>query len=168
MRTVLALALLAGGLGACGDQASPPADTTIMPARPDDRPVAQPSMPAPVPSPRGVATEAAPRPGNDSVAAPGRFQWTGRYAASAEMCRTNQDWRITNASVETAGETSCRIDQVQEVGSEVRLDLSCTAEGMPSKERWTLQPADGDRIRLRREGQGAPQELFLLYCEASG
>lgn len=152
-------------LAACGEQSPPPSNVTVLPATDDDRPSNQPPAPPPSPEPRPGRRAVQETAGSDSAAAPGRFQWTGRYAASAEMCRNNQDWRFTNVSVETAGETSCRIKNVREIGDEVRLALSCTAEGMATEERWTLQPADGDRIRLRREGSGAPQELSLLFCD---
>jgi hypothetical protein len=164
MRPSVSALLLAAGCGGAATQPSAvaPAEPVAEPAAPIES-TAAPVVPTDTKRADAARAQSA-APASDSAAPPGAFQWTGRYAPSREMCLSGEVWEITNVKVTTAGETRCTIGDVAEGGGRVRLTLSCLAEGMRSNERWTLTPQDGDRIRLRREGAGAPYELDLFFC----
>jgi hypothetical protein len=108
------------------------------------------------------AAESAGRP--DGAAPPGVFQWTGRFAASRDLCPRGT-WEFTNAQVRTSGENVCSISRVGEGGGKVELRLSCSAEGMWSDEKWTLTPRDGGGMSVSRSVKGAEtSNVDLIRC----
>ena len=111
-------------------------------------------------APAGSAEDPAP-----AVAAnPKQFDWTGRFAASPELC-TGGAWEIGRDRIVTAGETSCTVADIVETGETAVLGLSCLAEGMASEERWTLTATGADRMRVSRAPAGAETvEVDLVRC----
>lgn len=94
----------------------------------------------------------------------GAFQWTGRFAATRDLCRGGV-WEFTNTGVETDGHTSCTIRQAGEGGGSVELRLACTAEGMKTDEKWTLTPAAGGGMRVSRRALGeGTVDVDLIRC----
>lgn len=105
----------------------------------------------------------AAEPEQEGAAPPGAFQWTGRYAATRELC-TGGLWEFTNARVRTDGETSCDIGDVREGGGRVELTLACTAEGMKTNEDWTLTRRD-EGIAVSRSTGRETIDVELIRCD---
>ncbi|MFN3945439.1 MAG: hypothetical protein ACK4K7_10975 [Allosphingosinicella sp.] len=93
-----------------------------------------------------------------------RFDWEGRFAATAELCEGGV-WNIRRDGIATDGETSCEVRNIDSGADRVDLDLACTAEGMASEERWTLTPRDGGGMRVvRAPTGGAMVAVDLVRC----
>lgn len=100
----------------------------------------------------------------EGAAPPGAFQWTGRFAASRDLC-PGGTWEFTNAKVLTSGENICSISRVGEGSGRVELRLSCSAEGMWSDEKWTLTPREGGGMSVSRSIKGAETtNVDLIRC----
>lgn len=93
------------------------------------------------------------------------FDWTGDWAATAELCRDGR-WRMARDRIATAGETNCTVDgEKVEVDGAISLDLACTAEGTASAERWILEPmADGRMTVTRVSGGNVIAKVALGRC----
>ena len=90
------------------------------------------------------------------------FDWTGRFAASASLCRGGS-WNFQRDRISTAGENRCTVDETRDAGDKATLFLSCTAEGMKTKEQWTLTRRDNG-MALRREIDGDVRNVNLVRC----
>ena len=108
-------------------------------------------------------------PGNDGQPAPAAapattdVAWEGRFAATPELCEGGV-WDIRETGIVTEGETACEVEHVARAAAQVTLELACTAEGMPSRERWTLTER-GAGMNVRRAVEGAEtSDVDLVRC----
>lgn len=90
------------------------------------------------------------------------FQWTGRFAATPELC-TGGVWDIGERRIVTDGETSCDVDRVARAAGQVTLRLACTAEGTQSREDWVLTRR-GEGMRVARNDGRETVEVDLIRC----
>jgi hypothetical protein len=94
----------------------------------------------------------------------GDVAWTGRFAASPELC-TGGVWDIRPDRIVTDGETSCAVRRVGRAAGQVTVGLTCNAEGMTTEESWTLTPGEGDRLAVSRSIPGAERiDVDLRRC----
>jgi hypothetical protein len=91
------------------------------------------------------------------------FAWTGRFAATPELC-VRGVWDIKPHAIVTDGHTACDVDQVAEAAGQVTLRLSCTAEGVFSDETWTLSPRPEDGMRVARDTGRERFDVDLIRC----
>ena len=98
---------------------------------------------------QGSGSEGENGSGDDDEPTQAAFDWTGTFAASPDLCRAGR-WRFSRDSVVTDGHTSCQVNSVKESSGRAVLDLSCTAEGNDTEERWTLTQTGKDAFRVRR------------------
>lgn len=133
MTRLLGCVLLAGALASCGKPAPADRQIAVEPA----------ATPAPAEAP------AAP-----PLAAATGFDWTGNWAARAELCRGGV-WRFASDGAETDGESSCEMRKVVvETDDRAAFDMACTTEGMASSERWTLTRRSDGRMDVTRSLDG--------------
>lgn len=90
------------------------------------------------------------------------FDWTGRFAASPNLC-SGGAWNFARNRISTAGETSCNVDETRDQGDRATLFLSCTAEGMKTKEVWTLI-RQGEGMSVRRDSGKDVVNVKLSRC----
>lgn len=150
MRSLIPLFLVA--VAGCG----PAADTVDNGTQP-------PASVAPATSSAEAEAIVAGQADAANAAAPAESAWTGRFAATPELC-VQGVWDIRPHLIVTDGETSCDVDNVAEGAGQVTLRLSCIAEGMRSNESWTLTPRDGDRLAVARDTGRETIDVDLLRC----
>lgn len=125
------------------------------------------SNPTPTPT---VAAKAGEEPDKSTPISQQSYDFAGTWAVSEELCRNNGQWRFTRESVETDGETSCAVSAIRnETGVGATLDLSCTAEGAKTDERWEVLTApEGGMIvqRYVNDVMTGPQQR-LMRCEGA-
>ena len=155
MRRLCLLTLIA--LAACG-----PAETPTDTATSNETAAIAPAQPAAV----GPATSAAEgeviAEGQEQAAA-ADLEWTGRFAATRELC-TGGVWDIKEDRIVTDGHTACDIDRVARGAGQVTLRLACIAEGTPSSESWTLTRNDADGLSVALDNGRETINVDLLRC----
>lgn len=100
---------------------------------------------------------------NAAAPAPSDAAWTGRFAATPELC-VQGVWDIKPHAIVTDGETACDVDNVARGAGQVTLRLSCVAEGMASAETWTLTPGADDRLAVARDTGRETINVDLRRC----
>jgi len=114
------------------------------------------------PSNETLAQPADPSP---STPAESPFDWTGTWAATEELC-TGGRWRFARDGVVTDGHTSCTGTPVDPRPGGVTLAYACEAEGVGTRERWSIERISDGRMRVRRaEGDRVIAEVELEKCE---
>lgn len=152
---LLPLALLAG----CGGPADEPVDNRAGEAVGNEQ-VVVPAPPAPLPLPTPTPTPT-PSP------TPGSFAFAGDWAVSEFLCENKGVWSFTRDRVVTDGHTACQIDAITgETAAGATLEMSCTAEGTASKQRWELTAADQGRMTVVQyeNGELRPGDVTLQRC----
>lgn len=91
------------------------------------------------------------------------FRWTGRFAATRELC-TGGVWDIREDRIVTDGHTACDVDRVGRGAGQVTLRLACIAEGTPSQENWTLTRHGEDGVSVARNTGTEIIDVDLLRC----
>jgi hypothetical protein len=92
------------------------------------------------------------------------FPWTGRFAASRELC-SGGVWDIRADSIVTQGETSCEVQRIERSPERVALYNGCLAEGMESEERWTITRGSADGITVERDMGPDIYTVDLIRCD---
>ncbi|MFS0735760.1 hypothetical protein ABC347_01805 [Sphingomonas sp. 1P06PA] len=117
------------------------------------------------PMPEGRGGKARIDKGGGTLPATATFDYTGDWAATADLCAGGR-WRFTRDGVSTAGETSCTGRAIDESADRITLDYACTAEGLETQERWTIDHLADNRIRVvRAETNGKPiGDVTLQSC----
>lgn len=142
---ILGLTLLAG----CGGPVDEPIDNRVE--APGDM----------------VAVPAPPPPDAPPAAAPAIFAFAGDWAVSDFLCENNGVWTFARDKVVTDGETACEVDSIAgESTTGATLEMSCTAEGTASKQRWELRAADRGRMSVVQYENGVerPGTITLQRC----
>lgn len=117
------------------------------------------------PMPEGRGGKARIDKGGGTLPATATFDYTGDWAATAELCAGGR-WRFTREGVSTAGETSCTGGPVEESADRITLDYACTAEGLRKQELWAIDHLADNRIKVVRTGPGgkAISDVTLQSC----
>lgn len=93
------------------------------------------------------------------------FKWTGRFAASKDLCKGGV-WEFEESQVRTQGETGCSVQNVAEHAGSVTLSVGCTAEGMDTLEQWTLTPSEqGGMTVIRKTAGRQTAQVDLVRCD---
>jgi hypothetical protein len=156
IRTLTSLTLGAALLlSACGEPAQSPAKPAPAPP---------PAAPAPAPAPPPAAA-IEPGQGLPPASSPNRF--VGRWAAAETACG-HAAWDFTATDINTAGEVSCKIDQVTRTATGgYDLNVTCTAEAPPEKSVLHLTFAESAKAMLV-EGGPFSGSVGLIYCGPPG
>ena len=142
--------------------------TTVAACSPADTNQAEPAPPASVAPATSSAeaemiSEEQAEAVNAAAPAPDDAAWTGRFAATPELC-VQGVWDIKPHAIVTDGETACDVDNVARGAGQVTLRLSCVAEGMRSGETWTLTPGADDRLAVARNTGRETVNVDLRRC----
>jgi hypothetical protein len=134
MRWSLVVAISgAGALAACSEAAAPEAKAEV---------------------PLEVSAAAVPSPAPDG--------YVGVWAARPELCQGGA-WRFERTRLQTAGEVSCDIVDVEPGAGGWALDVSCHAEGAAQPGRLTLT-LDSTAERMSVEGGPFAESVTLARC----
>lgn len=111
----------------------------------------------------GNAVQSAPVLPAEAERLPG-FDWTGTWAATPDLCADGR-WRFTRTGVSTDGETRCVGEPARISANDASLAFICQAEGITTRERWTLARTGKDGMRVRRtEGRRVIADIALRKC----
>lgn len=140
MRPLLAGAVSAALLAACGQQA---------PSQPD-------------PGAAEEIGEAQDLPRAPLPQADGAPRYVGLWAANEAMC-AEPAWAFNADSLTTLGEVSCDFDAVTEIANDYVIDATCTAEAPPAPYQFQLTFAESAQAMLVA---GGPWDgpIRLVYC----
>ncbi len=89
----------------------------------------------PPPPPIGGPLPAPPQPAPPP--APTQASFIGRWAATADLCAKGA-WVFEADKVSTAGEVGCAFKTVTTTATGYHIDATCTAEGPPTAQVFTL------------------------------
>ena len=134
------------------------------PRAPTDEDRAPAASEAPVTAPAAVAS--APSSATATPAsATAEPRYVGRWAAREDLCRTGA-WTFTGDHLATAGEVSCDFTKVREVPGGYDIAATCTAEGPPRADTFTLRFAESAKAMLV-EGSSVLADTGLIRCGES-
>lgn len=121
---------------------------------------------SPPPSP---ATQSASQPAEEPAAAgalppsDATFRYVGRWAESAEQCRS-EAWTFTRNRVVTPDETACEFARIEKSPGGYAIDAFCTIDGEGEDNNITLRFAESAEAMLV-EGATSLPETGLVHCE---
>jgi hypothetical protein len=101
-----------------------------------------------------------PRPAQAAAASTRTF-YVGRWAADAGLCRDGA-WVFTRDGLTTAGEVSCRFEQIRDTAAGVEIDAVCAAQAPPERHTIRLAYAQSARALLVEGGPFA--DVGLTRC----
>lgn len=140
----------AAALAACSP--SPEGETSPSPG----------AQTAPVEEAKEAGTTPTGEPGTTLPSADATFRYVGRWAESAEQCRS-EAWTLTRDALAAPDDIACDFTRIEKSPGGYAIDAVCAIDGTEEDDNITLRFAESARAMLV-EGATTLPETGLIYC----
>jgi hypothetical protein len=109
-----------------------------------------------------AGTETTGEPGTTLPPSDATFRYVGRWAESAEQCRS-EAWTLTRDGLTAPDDVACDFTGIEKSPGGYAIDAMCAIDGEEEDDNITLRFAESAKAMLI-EGAASLPETGLIYC----